>query len=109
MKSLSLAGILVAIGFLPLASSATEPNVRVWGTNTYHQLEVPPDLTNAVAVSVGYGHVLALREGGTVVVSWTVPNADTYDRAPSRTLKSVIPSPRTAVPSMRHLKHGWFT
>lgn len=59
--------VFITLGFLYQCMPAVEPNVRVWGTNTYHQLDVPTDLTNAVAVSVGDAHVLALRSDGTVV------------------------------------------
>jgi alpha-tubulin suppressor-like RCC1 family protein len=41
-------------------------NVAAWGRNSGGQTIVPPDLTNAVAVSGGYDHSLALRADGTV-------------------------------------------
>ncbi|MHB1307241.1 MAG: immunoglobulin domain-containing protein [Limisphaerales bacterium] len=43
-----------------------KPNVIAWGTNDLGQLNVPLDLTNAVALTADR-HVLALREDGTVV------------------------------------------
>lgn len=36
------------------------PNVVAWGDNSQRQTEVPPDLTNAVAISVTYNHSLAI-------------------------------------------------
>ncbi len=59
--------ILVLLSLSVQPVYPVEPNVRVWGTNTYHQLDVPADLTNAIAVRVGETHVLALRSDGTVV------------------------------------------
>jgi glucose/arabinose dehydrogenase len=41
--------------------------VHVWGNNFYGQMDVPGDLTNAIAVAAGAGHCLALRGDGTVV------------------------------------------
>jgi hypothetical protein len=40
--------------------------VTAWGDNFYGQLNVPPDLTNAVAIASGFAHNLALRSDGTV-------------------------------------------
>jgi alpha-tubulin suppressor-like RCC1 family protein len=48
-------------------STNASVNVRAWGDNTYGQTNVPPDLTNAVAVSAGDYHCLALRTDGSVV------------------------------------------
>jgi alpha-tubulin suppressor-like RCC1 family protein len=58
--------------------------VIAWGRNDYQQTNVPPDLTNAVAVSGGGYHSLALRRDG-MVTAWgdntygqcTVPSAAT--------------------------------
>ena len=41
--------------------------VVAWGDNTYGQTNVPPTLTNAIAVSGGFYHSLALQADGTVV------------------------------------------
>lgn len=38
-----------------------------WGNNDYGQLTVPPDLNDAVAISAGDGHSLALRADGRIV------------------------------------------
>lgn len=45
----------------------SQPNVIAWGSNTYGQTNVPPDLTNAIAVAAGAFHSVALRSDGTVV------------------------------------------
>jgi hypothetical protein len=43
-------------------------NVRVWdATNPAAQFEVPSDLTNAVAIAVGFQHFVALRSDRTVI------------------------------------------
>ncbi len=41
--------------------------VVAWGTNSFGQTNVPPGLTNAVAVAAGDAHSLALKSDGTVV------------------------------------------
>ena len=41
--------------------------VVAWGGNYQGQTNVPPELTNVVAVSAGAAHALALRRDGTVV------------------------------------------
>jgi hypothetical protein len=38
--------------------------VRAWGENSYGQTDVPPDLTNAVAIAAGDNHCVALRSDG---------------------------------------------
>jgi hypothetical protein len=43
--------------------------VVAWGSNLSGQTNVPPSLTNAVRISAGFNHSLALRSDGTVV-SW---------------------------------------
>jgi hypothetical protein len=43
------------------------PNVVAWGSNQLGQVNVPDDLTNAVAITAGYNHSLAIRADGTVV------------------------------------------
>jgi len=41
--------------------------VTAWGNNESGQTNVPPDLTNVIAVAAGYAHSLALRADGTVI------------------------------------------
>jgi hypothetical protein len=41
--------------------------IWAWGDNTYGQLNVPANLTNAVAVSAGERHGVALRADGTLI------------------------------------------
>jgi hypothetical protein len=43
--------------------------VLAWGGNTYGQTNMPPDLTNALAVSAGFYHSLARKAEG-IVVGW---------------------------------------
>ena len=50
-----------------LAESATGGSVVSWGNNLYGQTNVPPSLSNSVAVSGGGNHSGALRSDGTVV------------------------------------------
>src|SRR5437879_12556996 len=38
-----------------------------WGNNQWGQTNVPPDLTNAIAIAAGSSHSLALRSDGTMV------------------------------------------
>jgi alpha-tubulin suppressor-like RCC1 family protein len=56
--------LLVFVGHL---TAQSRPNVIAWDGNGIVQTNVPPDLTNAVAVAAGYKHALALRADGTVV------------------------------------------
>lgn len=49
------------------------PNVFAWGLNSSGQTNVPPTLTDAIAVAAGEGHTLALRANGTVV-AWGLNN-----------------------------------
>ena len=42
--------------------------VVAWGGNSKGQADVPVGLTDAIAVSAGYEHSVALRANGTVVV-----------------------------------------
>ena len=45
----------------------TVPLAGVWGDNSFGQLDLPPDLTNLLAIAAGAYHNLALRTDGTVV------------------------------------------
>lgn len=47
--------------------AATPTSVVTWGDNTYGQCNVPIGLNDAIAVSAGRYHSLALRSNGTVV------------------------------------------
>jgi alpha-tubulin suppressor-like RCC1 family protein len=40
--------------------------IAAWGSDGYGQSDVPQDLTNAVAISAGWGHSLALKTDGKV-------------------------------------------
>jgi hypothetical protein len=57
--------LLALSGFAQSTNPAV--NVRAWGDNTCGQTNVPPDLTNAVAISAGMYHSLALRADASVV------------------------------------------
>jgi hypothetical protein len=43
--------------------------VVAWGSNLNDETNVPPNLTNAIAIAAGGGHSLALRADGTII-SW---------------------------------------
>jgi alpha-tubulin suppressor-like RCC1 family protein len=58
---------LLHIACLLSVTASASPNVVAWGENNYGQTNVPPDLTNAVAVAAGGLHSLGLRADGTVV------------------------------------------
>jgi len=49
------------------AATFSLTQIAAWGDNTHGQIDVPPGLTNAVAVAGGGQHSLALRADGTVV------------------------------------------
>lgn len=76
-KQLSFQSFLWAVTFLfsfVLSSSVLgAPNVLAWeagsrfGIGQYGETNVPPDLTNAVAIAAGGFHSLALKNDGTVV------------------------------------------
>jgi hypothetical protein len=55
--------IQLAITLSCLQTSLIAGQIWVWGDNTYGQLNVPADLTNAIAVSAGERHGVALRPG----------------------------------------------
>ena len=61
---------LVLGGYLALASiasGAVAGRVVAWGANDHNQLHVPAGLNDAIAVSAGQYHSLALKSDGTVV------------------------------------------
>jgi len=60
--------IMIFLGLLyPLSLGRAAGQVVAWGSNFYGQTNVPPDLTNAVAIAAGYAHSLALKADGTVI------------------------------------------
>src|SRR6185312_13406294 len=44
-----------------------EANIVAWGADYVKQIEVPPGLSNMVAIAGAYDHSLAIRNNGTVV------------------------------------------
>jgi uncharacterized delta-60 repeat protein len=57
----------------PLSAPTLPGSVVAWGRNDYGQTNVPEDLTNAVALTAGVYHSLALKNDGTVV-AWGYNN-----------------------------------
>ena len=51
----------------PLSTPARAGSVVAWGNNSYGQTNVPPGLTNVVAVAGGEYHTVALKQDGTVI------------------------------------------
>jgi uncharacterized delta-60 repeat protein len=58
--------ILLANLLCPVTNFGAAGTVIAWGDNTSGQTNVPPDLTNAVAVAAGASQSLAIRQDGTV-------------------------------------------
>ncbi len=58
---------LLVYGFGRPAPTCAQSSVTAWGVSTPSLTNVPPDLTNIVAISAGGDHVLALRGDGTLV------------------------------------------
>lgn len=58
---------LTLSGLGPVAGSGASGRVVVWGNSAGSVTNLPPDLTNVVAVAGGLDHALALRDDGTVV------------------------------------------
>src|ERR1019366_4318683 len=63
-----LMGMGLTCGCLDLQIGFAQTNVTVWGNNAYGQKNVPIALTNAVAISGGGEHIMALKPNGTVMV-----------------------------------------
>src|ERR1700733_13906425 len=69
----SCLAIVLIFPFSKSSSVFAGPNVLAWeagtgfGIGQYGETNVPPDLTNAVAIAAGGFHSLALRTDGTVV------------------------------------------
>src|SRR5690349_922615 len=59
--------IQFAVALSCLQTSLIAGQIWAWGDNTYGQLNVPANLTNAIAVSVGERHGVALRADGTPI------------------------------------------
>ena len=59
--------VIIVIGTFGLLQSNAAPNIQAWGWNGYGGNNVPPDLTNAIAVGGGWGYSAALRADGTVI------------------------------------------
>lgn len=51
--------------------------VSAWGNNAFGQTNVPPSLTNVVAIAAGFSHSLALKSDGTVVAWGNNDNGQT--------------------------------
>src|SRR5438876_12257468 len=60
------ATLVLFLGAGHFVSSFGAPNVVAWGANTHNQINVPVDLTNAIAITVGDTFSLGLRPNGTV-------------------------------------------
>jgi alpha-tubulin suppressor-like RCC1 family protein len=59
---------LLLIDLLGICSTATAgTRVAAWGRNDSGQAEIPPGLSDSVAVAAGFAHSLALKADGTVV------------------------------------------
>jgi hypothetical protein len=61
-----LGAALLVLAGLPSAGH-TAGLVTAWGDNSSGQTNVPPNLTNVVAIAAGYDFSLALKADGTVV------------------------------------------
>jgi alpha-tubulin suppressor-like RCC1 family protein len=66
MRSMAL-GLMFSVGSVPSFSHAASGQVFLWNHPAATVSNVPPGLTNVVAVAAGLDHLLALREDGTVV------------------------------------------
>jgi alpha-tubulin suppressor-like RCC1 family protein len=75
MKSVKILILGIAAQFLGLqeAQMAVIGRVVAWGSNTLGQTNVPPDLTNVIAIAAGSVHSLALRADG-AVCAWGTGN-----------------------------------
>src|SRR5438874_11417122 len=61
-----LAGFCAAVGIGLLRLEAAPGFVTGWGANEAHQIEAPLNLADAVAVSAGASHAVALRQDGSL-------------------------------------------
>jgi hypothetical protein len=58
-----------------LTNGTENAELAVWGTNCGAACEIPADATNLAAISAGTGHMLALKNDGTVI-SWGSTSID---------------------------------
>ena len=68
-RELRLSTAILCVLAVSVIGQETNPapvNVWAWGRNDWGQTNVPPDLTNAIAVAAGGVFSLALRADGTV-------------------------------------------
>lgn len=74
------AALLLGIVLLGFANRgwAQGGTVIAWGDNRYGQTNVPPGLSNVVAIAAGEWHNLALKADGTLI-AWGVNNAGQRD------------------------------
>jgi hypothetical protein len=54
-------------GVQSIGQAQSSPNVVVWGTSYTNLMNVPPSLTNAIAIAAGPYHCLALKSDGKVI------------------------------------------
>ncbi len=66
LLALGLATALASLGN-PTPTRAAGGSVVAWGGNDLGELNLPPGLTNVVAIRAGHHHTVALRADGTVV------------------------------------------
>src|SRR6516162_8892698 len=81
--------ILATWGFILsfVSSTRADTQVSAWGRSDYGQTNVPPDLSNVVAIASGAYHNLALLTNGTVQ-AWGADYAGQIDVPPG--LSNVI-------------------
>src|SRR5437879_4188880 len=58
--------LLVLLAFVIPVHGQPVSQLVPWGGDFYGQLDLPPGLTNVVAIASGFGHNLALTADGTV-------------------------------------------
>jgi|GEM_PF-474798 len=63
----AVGSVTSVVATLQVQGGPPPPQVVAWGYNAFGQTNVPPDLTDVVAVSAGSFHGLALKRNGTVV------------------------------------------
>lgn len=61
----TLLGLIAGLACMSVQCPAAA--VVAWGNNGWGQAEVPPGLTNVIAVAAGTKHSLALKADGTLV------------------------------------------